>query len=80
MILVWKSLGLFVLAGFCEIGGGYLVWQWWRNGATWFVGVLGAMVLILYRVHLTQGEFYLGIVPSWVPEYGHPRGSCDLLQ
>ncbi len=28
------SLGLFALAGLCEIGGGYLVWQWWRNGAS----------------------------------------------
>jgi drug/metabolite transporter superfamily protein YnfA len=22
-----KSIGLFLLAGLCEIGGGYLVWQ-----------------------------------------------------
>lgn len=27
------SVALFVLAGPCEMGGGYLVWQWWRNGA-----------------------------------------------
>ena len=29
-----QSFGLFILAGLCEIGGGYLVWQWWRNGAS----------------------------------------------
>ena len=23
--------GLFVLAGLCEIGGGYLVWGWMRD-------------------------------------------------
>ncbi len=32
MMLVAKSLLLFLLAGLCEIGGGYLVWQWWRAG------------------------------------------------
>lgn len=26
------SIGLFVLAGLCEIGGGYLVWIWLRQG------------------------------------------------
>ena len=36
MALMARSLVLFVLAGLCEIGGGYLIWQWWRNGAPWF--------------------------------------------
>jgi hypothetical protein len=31
MVLIGKSLALFALAGVCEIGGGYLVWQWWRK-------------------------------------------------
>jgi hypothetical protein len=31
-IKVLKSLLLFVLAGICEIGGGYLVWLWLREG------------------------------------------------
>ena len=26
------SVALFVLAGLCQIGGGYLVWQWLREG------------------------------------------------
>ena len=30
-----------------EIGGGQMVWQWWRNGIHWSVGTLGAMILIL---------------------------------
>ena len=38
------SLALFVLAGLCEIGGGYLVWQWWRSGASWILGSLGGLV------------------------------------
>jgi small multidrug resistance family-3 protein len=28
------SLSLFALAGLCEIGGGYLVWLWLREGKT----------------------------------------------
>lgn len=28
---VARSLGLFVVAGLCEIGGGYLVWLWIRD-------------------------------------------------
>lgn len=51
-----RSLALFVLAGLCEIGGGYLVWQWWRDGAAWFIGAIGAGVLFLY-----------GIVPTYQP-------------
>ena len=53
-----SSIWLFVLAGLCEIGGGYLVWQWWRNGASWILGVLGAAVLVLY-----------GIVPTYQPAH-----------
>ncbi|HEX9870014.1 MAG TPA: hypothetical protein VGC99_15745, partial [Candidatus Tectomicrobia bacterium] len=47
MVRVASSLVLFLLAGLCEIGGGYLIWQWWRNGAHWGVGTLGALALCL---------------------------------
>lgn len=53
---VARSLGLFFIAGLCEIGGGYLVWQWWRSGAAWPIGALGAAILVLY-----------GIVPTFQP-------------
>lgn len=53
-----RSVGLFVLAGLFEIGGGYLVWQWWKNGAALYVGALGGLVLFLY-----------GIVPTYQPEH-----------
>src|SRR3982074_2354643 len=49
---VIRSLALFVLAGLCEIGGGYLVWQWWRQGAPPLVGALGAAVSVLYGLGL----------------------------
>lgn len=56
--LATRSVALFVLAGLCEIGGGYLVWQWWRNGAPWPAAVLGGAVLFLY-----------GIVPTYQPAH-----------
>ena len=44
------SLFYFVLAGLCEIGGGYLVWLWLREGRRIWFGFLGSGVLILYGV------------------------------
>ncbi|SHM88899.1 Uncharacterised BCR, YnfA/UPF0060 family [Cyclobacterium lianum] len=42
MGIIIKSLGIFVLAGLCEIGGGYMVWLTLREGKPWWIGVLGA--------------------------------------
>lgn len=55
---VLASTGLFVLAGLLEIGGGYLVWQWWRGSAHWAGALLGAAVLFGY-----------GIVPTYQPAH-----------
>ncbi|HWF61390.1 MAG TPA: YnfA family protein [Nitrospira sp.] len=44
------SLGLFVLAGLCEIGGGYLVWLWFREGRPLAYGIIGAAILVLYGI------------------------------
>ncbi|MBI4462450.1 MAG: YnfA family protein [Acidobacteria bacterium] len=57
-MMVVRSVLLFLLAGLCEIGGGYLVWRWWREGAPWLVGLAGALVLFLY-----------GIVPTYQPAH-----------
>jgi small multidrug resistance family-3 protein len=43
-----KSLFYFVLSGVCEIGGGYLVWQWIREGKSGWLALVGAALLILY--------------------------------
>ena len=53
-----SSLALFVLAGLLEIGGGYLVWRWWRDGNSWVVGAAGAIILAVY-----------GIVPTYQPAH-----------
>ncbi len=42
--------GLFVLAGLCEIGGGYLVWGWMREQKPLFWAFAGAAILALYGV------------------------------
>jgi small multidrug resistance family-3 protein len=55
---VAESAGLFILAGLAEIGGGYLVWLWWREGRGWPVGLAGAIALILY-----------GIIPTYQPAH-----------
>ena len=53
-----KSLFYFVLAGLCEIGGGYLVWLWLREGKNIWFAIFGAGVLILY-----------GIIPTFQPAH-----------
>lgn len=56
---VWiLSVFYFVLAGLLEIGGGYLVWLWFRDGRPWWVGSIGALLLIGY-----------GIVPTFQPAH-----------
>jgi small multidrug resistance family-3 protein len=62
MAQVVHSLALFALAGLCEIGGGYLIWQWWRNGANWGVGAVGALVLFLYGIVPTYQLTHFGRV------------------
>ena len=47
---VMRSIGLFALAGLAEIGGGYLVWRWLREGAPWPAGLAGAVILIGYGI------------------------------
>ena len=51
-----KSIFFFVLAGLCEIGGGYLIWLWLREGKGWEFAVIGAVILVLY-----------GIIPTLQP-------------
>jgi small multidrug resistance family-3 protein len=45
-----RSLLLFVLAGLCEIGGGYLVWLWLREGKSIWLAIFGVLVLGVYGV------------------------------
>ena len=35
---ILRAAALFVAAGLAEIGGGYLIWQWLREGKPWWLG------------------------------------------
>jgi small multidrug resistance family-3 protein len=49
-MLIAKWMLYFILAGLCEIGGGYLVWLWLREGKSIWLAAVGAVVLVLYGV------------------------------
>lgn len=55
-VSILRSLLYFALAGICEIGGGYLVWLWLKEGKSSTFGLLGGLTLFLY-----------GIVATWQP-------------
>ena len=45
-----RVMGLFVLAGLQEVGGGYLVWLWLRQQRSLMVGLGGMAMNLTYRV------------------------------
>jgi len=47
---ILRSLAWFGLAGLCEIGGGYLVWLWMREGRPIGYALVGAVILVLYGI------------------------------
>ena len=72
-----KSLSLFVLAGLCEIGGGYLIWLWLKEEKPAWYGAIGAIILIMYgvvatwqtanfgRVYATYGGIFIVMALCW---------------
>lgn len=77
--MILKSLLFFILVGICEIGGGYLIWIWVREGKNFWFGIMGAIVLILYgviptlqpqnanfgRVYATYGGIFIVLSILW---------------
>lgn len=58
-----RTLILFLLAGLAEIAGGWMMWQWLREGKAMWVGLLGALVIVSYGVFPTlQTEAAFGRV------------------
>lgn len=51
------SILFFILAGLAEIGGGYLVWLFLREGRPLWYGLVGGLVLVAY-----------GVIPTFQPE------------
>jgi small multidrug resistance family-3 protein len=55
---VMITLFFFFVAGLCEIGGGYLVWQWIREKKGILMGLTGGIILFVY-----------GIIPTLQPSH-----------
>lgn len=72
-----KSILIFILAGFCEIGGGYLVWLWLKEAKPFWYGLLGGLILAFYgvvatwqtqnfgRVYATYGGVFIVMSLLW---------------
>lgn len=48
---------LFTIAGFAEIGGGYLVWLWLRESKPLAYGIIGSLILVAYGIIPTLQRF-----------------------
>lgn len=59
---IYKSISYFILAGICEIGGGYLVWLWLREVKPIAYAVIGGCILFLYGVIPTLQPTHFGRV------------------
>ena len=74
---ITHSVLLFFLAGLCEIGGGWLVWQWLREERSAFWGIADGLLLIFYgiiptfqpahfgRVYAAYGGFFIFLSLCW---------------
>ncbi|MDM8172935.1 YnfA family protein [Olivibacter sp. 47] len=72
-----KSFLIFILAGLCEIGGGYFVWLWLKEDKPLWFGIIGGVVLALYgvvatwqtanfgRVYATYGGIFIVLSLLW---------------
>ena len=78
MVEIARSLFLFVVAGLAEIGGGWLIWQWLREGKSLWFGALGGLMLVLYgvlptlqreaafgRVYAAYGGIFIALSLLW---------------
>src|ERR1700744_5161517 len=48
-----RSISIFLLAGLCEIGGGYLIWLWLKEDKPFWYGIVGGIILAMYGVVAT---------------------------
>lgn len=74
---ILQSVMIFFLAGVAEIGGGYLVWLWLREGKPWWLGAIGGAVLFSYgilaalqtanfgRVYAAYGGIFIVMAVLW---------------
>ena len=72
-----KSMLIFIFAGLCEIGGGYLVWLWLKEDKPVWYGIIGGFILAFYgvvatwqvssfaRVYATYGGVFIVMSLAW---------------
>lgn len=86
MLTLLKSLTLFIVAGLCEIGGGYLIWQWLKSDKPLWYGITGGLILVLYgviatfqvanfgRVYAAYGGIFIimALIWAWKVDGFHP--------
>ncbi|MDX2271069.1 MAG: YnfA family protein [Cyanobacteriota bacterium] len=77
LAVLGKSVLFFTLAGFCELGGAYLIWLWLKDGRSAWLGLLGAVVLVAYgfmhtqqpsnygRIQAAYSGFFIAIALLW---------------
>jgi small multidrug resistance family-3 protein len=82
-MIVLLSIFLFILAGLFEIGGGYLIWIWLKEGKSVEFAVLGAILLVLYgviptlqtanfgRVYAAYGGIFIVLALLWGWQIDH---------
>lgn len=73
-----RTILLYVLAGLAEIGGGWLMWQWLREGKNIWWAIGGGAILVLYgiipalqeepafgRVYAAYGGVFIVLSLAW---------------
>lgn len=77
------SLFTFTLAGLCEIGGGYLIWQFLKNDKSPWYGIAGGLLLAAYgviatlqsasfgRVYASYGGIFIVLSLLWAWKVDH---------
>ncbi len=76
-LIIAKSIIYFLVAGLFEIGGGYLIWLWIREGKPIMYAVAGAVILVVYgiiptlqpanfgRVYAAYGGVFIALSILW---------------
>jgi small multidrug resistance family-3 protein len=82
-----QTIFLYLLAGLAEIGGGWLIWQWLREGRGLQFGLLGGAILFAYgiiptlqaepafgRVYAAYGGIFiiLALIWAWIVDGWQP--------
>lgn len=84
---VAQAIAIFVASGFCEIGGGWLVWKAVRDDKPAWWAVVGSIILVIYgflptlqpmdefgRIYAVYGGFFiiLAFLAGWALDGDKP--------